>query len=538
VTPSAWIRARLSRGWKLWSIPPRWLQDSLPGIGLFFVLLLPYLTFPLLWDGRWYFNCMSNAAHAPFRFQNFLCFQHPSFLFMGIFAIPEHFFPGSLPWLHGIVLTWGFLSIVAFSAICQKLLPHAPPLTRILATLLYATQPVIVANATAFSPDIGITYSQVILLGFLLYDRTGWIIAAGILLTFTKETGILFYTLAILAHWIFLVRPRFRSTFAALRASWRRIPLLLLPQVLFVVYSASGIAFFEGNDTGSLLRKLTSFSLLEPRFLLTLKEIFLFQFTWLQTGVIAIAALVWLWQWGRGALRPPAQDTRLVWLLAALYAAGAYCLTRYLHVNNLRYFMAIFPIGLLLFAASAVHLLSRGNLANHLLMVALLLQTASLFYSADPLSRAMFGTFSFGERTMYPLGKVDGGIGRDQLVYNLQHLELATIQDAIFAHIRPTPETTISTHRDAWFGFNDGVDPATFRRTLAAGAVMPHYLAAGDIISLPHPPREVWYIEYPNFVNEHELSTLRERYDTAHVWEFRDGGYGIRVHQFRLKPQA
>jgi len=67
---------------------------------------------------------------------------------------------------------------------------------------------------------------------------------------------------------------------------------------------------------------------------------------------------------------------------------------------------------------------------------------------------------------------------------------------------------------------------------------MPHYLAAGDIISLPHPPREVWYIEYPNFVNEHELSTLRERYDTAHVWEFRDGGYGIRVHQFRLKPQA
>ena len=218
---------------KLWSIPPRWLQESLPGIGVFFALLLPYLTLPMLWDGRWYFNCMSNAAHAPFHFQNFLCFQHPSFLFIGIFAIPEHFFPGSLPWLHGIVLIWGSLSIIAFSAICQKLLPHAPPLTRILATLLYATQPVIVANATAFSPDIGITYSQVILLGFLLYDRTGWIIAAGILLTFTKETGILFYTLAILAHWIFLMRPHFGSTFAALRASWKRIFLLLLPRFLF-----------------------------------------------------------------------------------------------------------------------------------------------------------------------------------------------------------------------------------------------------------------------------------------------------------------
>ena len=523
---------------KQWSMPPRWLQESLPGIGVFFALLLPYLTLPMLWDGRWYFNCMSNAAHAPFHFQNFLCFQHPSFLFIGIFAIPEHFFPGSLPWLHGIVLIWGSLSIIAFSAICQKLLPHAPPLTRILAMLLYATQPVIVANATAFNPDIGITYSLVILLAFLLYDRIAWIIAAGILLTFTKETGILFYTLAILAHWIFLVRPHFRSTFAALRASWQRIPLLLLPQVLFIIYSVSGIAFFEGKDTGSLLRMLTSFSLLEPRFLLMLKEIFLFQFTWLQTGVIAIAAFVWFWKWDRGALPRPTQDTRLVWLLAALYGAGAYCLTRYLYVNNLRYFMALFPLGSLLFAASAVHLLSRRNLANHLLMVALLLQTVSLFYSADPLSRAMFGTFSFGERIMYPLGKVDGCIGRDQLVYNLQHLELSTIQDAIFEHIRPTRETTISTHGDAWFGFNDGVDPVTFRRTSAAGAVMPRYMAAADIISLPHPPQEVWYIEYPNFVNEHELSTLRERYDTAHVSEFRDGGYGIRVHQFRLKPQG
>jgi len=521
-----------------WSTLPRWLQESLPGVGLFFVLLLPYLTLPLLWDGRWYFYCMANAAHMPFRFQNFLCFQHPSFLFIGMFAIPERFFPGSLPWLHGIVLIWGCVSIIAFGAICQKLLPHAPGVTRVLATLLYATQPVIVANATAFNPDIGITYWLVILLAFMLYDRTGWIIAAGILLTFTKETGILSYTLAILAHWIFLMRPHFGSTFAALRAAWKRIFLLLLPHTLFVVYSVSGVAFFEGSNAGSLLRALTTFTLLDPHFLLTVEEIFLFQFTWLQTGVIAIAALVWLWKWDRGALPRPTQHTRLVWLLAALYAASAYCLTRYLHVNNLRYFMAIFPIGSLLFAASAVHLLSRRNLASHLLMLALLLQTVSIFYSVDPLSRKMFGTFSFGERIMYPLGKVDGGIGRDQLVYNLQHLELSAIQDAIFEHIRPTPTTTIATHRDAWFGFNDGVDPVTFHRTSAPGAVMPRYMAAADIVHLPDPPGEVWYIEYPNFVNEDDLGTMRERYNTADVREFRDGGYGIRVHQFLLKPKT
>ena len=67
---------------------------------------------------------------------------------------------------------------------------------------------------------------------------------------------------------------------------------------------------------------------------------------------------------------------------------------------------------------------------------------------------------------------------------------------------------------------------------------MPRYMAAADIVHLPDPPGEVWYIEYPNFVNEDDLGTMRERYNTADVREFRDGGYGIRVHQFLLKPKT
>jgi hypothetical protein len=516
---------------------PRWIVEAVPGIVLAAALLFPYLDYPLLWDGGWYYECLKTAMHSEFAFKNFLCFQHPTFLFIGIFTVPEYFLPNSVWAIHAVILAWHLLSVAAFSAICRKLLPHVRPLTRILATALFATQPVILANATALNPDTAVTYSFVILLALLMYGRHTLAIATGILMTFSKETGILFYMLATAGHWIFAVRPHHISTVRALRASWWRVPYLL-PAVLFVIYSASGIAFFEGHDSGDLVRTMTSFDLLHPRFHLMLKEIFVFQFTWIQTAIILVAGLLWLWRWDKGLHPHITQHTRLVWLFALLYAAGTYFITRYDHFNNVRYFMVIFPLGTALFAVSASSLFRHHRPREILLSFAILLQVTALFLSVDPISQRLFGTFPVGKLVMYPLGNFDGccAYGRDQLVYNFQHLKLIALQDNIFRHIRPAQGTIIGNHPLSWFGFNEGFDLATYRRDSGPSPVMPLYLNAHDLTTMQDPPESFWYIEYPHMADQAEqLLALQERFTQTETVMISEGGYTIPLHRYVLR---
>jgi hypothetical protein len=511
-----------------------WLAEALPALVLAAALLIPYLGYPLVWDNGWYYECLTNATHTAFEFKKLLCFQHPTFLFLGIFMVPEYLMPGSVWAVHAIMFAWFLLSVAAFGAICRKLLPNTRPWTRMLATALYATQPVLLANATGFNVDAGVTFTFVMVLALLLYEKHWQAILLGILMTFTKETGVLFYALAVGGHWVLTLRPQHVSTVHALRASWRRV-FHLVPPLLFVLYSMSNVAFFEGHDSEDLARIMTSFDLLHPRFHLMLKEIFLFQFTWFQTAVILAGAALWAWHWDHGNHRRMTPHARMVWLFAALYAIGTYFITRYDHFNNVRYFMIIFPLGTALFAVSVSYLLRREYWRGLLLGTALALQLIALFYSADPLSRRLFGTFSVGRLEMYPLGSFDAccAYGRDQLIYNFQHLKIVSMQDEILSHIRPQAGTVIGNHPLSWFGLNENADPVTYRRSLKPNAIKPLYLNANDLLALPNPPASFWYIAYPHMSDQaKQLSLLQSRYTMVEKTDVEKSGYVVPLYRF------
>jgi hypothetical protein len=515
---------------------PDWVTEAAPGLVLFVLLLAPYLTIPLIWDGRVYEMCTEAALKTGFAFKSMLCFGHPSFLYIRLFGVAEQLSPHSAVLMHLLTLAEGLVSIVAFAAVCRKLLPHGSRLTRVLTTLLYVTQPVILSNATTFTLDNGITHFFVILLALLLYGRHKWAAACGLLMIFTKETGVLFYFLAVTAHWLYLVRPSHAGMAGALRSSWKKLALLALPVALFALYRLEVKTLFDGRDAHSVVQILTSFNLTDPRFLAMMAEIFVFQFAWVQTAVILLAAALWLWKWDKGSLPHPNSQRRMVWFLVLVYAAGTYALTRYIPYNNLRYLMLAYPLGSLLFAVSCVALFRTRRLVNAALAVAVALQVVAVFSSVDPVSRAIFGTFDFGSWKMYPLGKIDNLSccmrGRDQIVYNFQHLKLATMQSRIFERIRPTPQTVISTHPEVSVGFNDGADKDDFRWSWKPDAIYPRYWAPVDIVRMPDPWREVWFIEYPNFDNAEQLALLKRSYVQVSREDIRDRGYVIPLYRF------
>ncbi len=516
--------------------------EVLPGLFLLFLLVAPYWFSLPVWDGQAFVECVRGAAHETFQWQNFLCYAHPTLFFVTLFAIPEYYFPGSVFLMHTLMFVLGAASVLAFSALCRLFFPTASRLFRSLCVMLFALQPVIVSNLIDYNFDSGVTIFFVILLALLLHGHEKWAVLVGIMMVFTKESGVMLYGLTLIGFWMFSVRTAHHFLPAALKAGLRRF-WLLLPLFLYgfhelLQHHLGNTLLHDDTAPGALLHAMLSIDLLHERFLTFLTEILLFQFTWFQTAITLCGLLLWFWQ--RDIGRKSTKHAASVGFIAFLYLTGIYSLTRYVPYNNVRYLMPLFPLGILLFSESALAIGRKGKVSVALLMVAVILSGVSMFRSVDPVSAELLGTFLFGSHQMYALGTKDDCclMGRDQLAYNLEYRKLFTLQDRAFQRIRPGSGTIIAFPPDAYRSHRDPIDPVTFRRTWSPTGFFPVYLLIDDIPMMDTPPKEFSFIDFPNLPDDAAKAAVEERYDIAISERISDGGYSIGLIRYVLKPET
>lgn len=385
-------------------------------------LILSYIDHIPLWDSFWYAEELYKAINtAPFDLGKLNLIGHLTIGYT-IFLWP---ILTLFPSFSSVILAnmaGGMLAIFYFQKLLKRIAPH-DLLIQVAGTILLTTNPLFLTNTINPSPDFYTVVFFIPFLHFLLEKRLWGILVMGTLISLSKETGFFMYCTSIAAYVIVCEK---RSIFSAQDLK-RHIPLLV-PVFTFV---ATGLLFtivfdsnlmidpavwkrYFGTAIGERLvngKKAISMNLL----LLT----FLLQFAWAHTLVILASACIGLWNAFRVRTFPVIP--REAFFLFLVLASSLITL-RIPDFSNPRYALLTAPLLLLL---SMRGLSSHfPHIAKKIIACAMIAATwISILHSVDPVSKALFGTFPYGSREMFSIGRRTAeccGNGRDQLLYNLE----------------------------------------------------------------------------------------------------------------------
>jgi hypothetical protein len=526
----------------------RWLKSrdpaqlALAGVVALFVLRgLFYLTFVPIWDAQLYAGCVEDATH-PFVLGHLNCFNHPSLGYLFFHALTRLLI-GARPAAYLLVnLGMGAAALVGFHRVLELICPLeglAPE--RLLTTALLSVHPVLMASAVHLNPDFGVAVFFIGFLWGLLEARAVLSSVLGVLLVMSKESGPVVFGAAVVWYvllWRTCPRNAGRRLSIHATAAVCVLPAAAVAAFLYWKLAHHQGSLFLGNTTSSLISLAVVFRL-SATIEAYLVGIGALSFMWIPTLVIIAAPTAWLLCGVIGPKRPAGPfSSNVVAFLSALLLTSTYALTRFETFVNVRYFLVLAPIILTLFYVASERLIAHGATRRVLLGVCCVLFLASNYRTIDPVSQAYFGTFSFGSHEVLDMTAPTGeccGNGRDQLVYNLEFTKLGDLQEAIFADLHPSDSTVFVAHTLADFHLltplgRDFKRTLSRRRLVFVGARTPE-----EIETATERPREIHYIEFPNFDNASALARLEKMYKVVGSKDYLERGYALRVHHMVLK---
>ncbi len=496
-----------------------------------FAVAVAYRGYVPMFDAVQYFECATTYP-AEGRFWGLMCQGHYSFVFMGLHALAQAVAPGS--YLAAMLVDAGLaaVAIAGVARLAAWVLPgdeHAAD--RAIATGVFAVHPLVTAHVVQMSPDLGILSCTPWILHALVTGRRWQAAAWGLAAALCKEPGLaLFAVFAMVwAIWSFVRAERGRRL-GALRAVWPlSIPIVAMAMLMWAKGRfASGSALWHGLDPKAIV--LQAFV---PRVTPVMRayaaEMLVLDFAWVPAiaGVVGmVVALV--------RRRKPAAEAVLIalWLAAALFT-----LTRFETFANPRYCLGFLPL-LLTAGLAASAPLPRLPRRVALVVFGVVL-AASNRRTIDPVSRAIFGTFRFGDHAMLRMTSITGeccGYGRDQLVYSPEFTRLAQLQDVAYGAERPGPDRRLASDtRASWYMIGP-LDRETRERraTAGPGAFTMDLLDADRVERGERPPLVLW-LAFPNFDQAADYRRMLAFYDQAAVRTYARSGYRLDVRELRLR---
>jgi hypothetical protein len=279
----------------------------------------------------------------------------------------------------------------------------------------------------------------------------------------------------------------------------------------------------------------------DKRFQVVFLEIFLFQFQWVST-LLLLAGLGSLLPYLRRLRRRTAmpEASRAILFLSLVFLCALYVLTRAIPYNNLRYFLSLSVLLIPLSFAAMRRLFPSPDILSGVMAGLAALSFVSLYRSGDPVSAALLGTMPFGQHALYRVKEAafDGccGFGRDQLVYNLEHVKFVELQEKALRMLNPTPDTIVVFDPPALFFLPESLDPKTHRLARLGAGIRPHYMVVDEVLALDPPPQYVYMIEYPYTDNSIMREKLLWKYAITDTEPVEIDGYTMPVSMAQLKP--
>jgi hypothetical protein len=160
--------------------------------------------------------------------------------------------------------------------------------------------------------------------------------------------------------------------------------------------------------------------------------------------------------------------------------------------------------------------------------------------SVDPISAAIYHTFPFGSHRMYSMTLITEeccGLGRDQLVYNLEFTEFHYILNDVLDNVLHDPDSVLAMHPLANWHVIDAVDRTTLDRSEpSAHTFTPRVVTLADVEKLAAKPDRIFYIELPTMDDASELEHWSATYRVSSPRVYSNKGFKLRVRELALKP--
>lgn len=511
-------------------------------LACYYALAIPHFRYVPLWDSMENLEEYLFLPRQHLSFDNLLLMHngHPALGYFWPFWIAQSFFPSNLLAVHVINVLIGSLAIIAFAQIARLVFSDAISTFEIaLITCAFAVQPVFVAYAINNSPDYGVLAYFLATLWLLYAGRLGWAAVTGVLLIFSKETGLIIYLMLLGFYLIGGIRDY----------RWKRTWPLAIPLFVFALYAfyqrSKGEALFPWTTKWLSNESLWQIYLPNPfkwDFRMAALGPFILEFQWIFAVVILLGLAVAL------ATQLPKRLSLTeikTWVrsplgsFVCLLLGCLYIVSRVVQWTNQRYFLVLYPLVLLAFFAALLQVNLRRKTRVIVLVASILLLLFCNFRTADPLSRKIAGVFRFGQFHMLSIATIrpdPGNLNRDELVYNLEHTHFSTLLDLAFAKIRPTEQTTIVMPADSWWVLAR-LDSQTFRRTESR---RPPFIKIGSespnkIAQSPNKPETLFVVAMPNLDNGKMMQQLAPFYEVKERHVFSDRGYELEVFEMTRK---
>jgi hypothetical protein len=517
-------------------------------LACYYAIVIPHFDYVPLWDSMEALEEYLFLPRAHLSLDNLLFMHngHPSLGYFWPFWIGQYLFPGQMLMIHIINLAIGSLALISFGKIAAATFQNLAGRWEIaLLTIAFAIHPIFVAYTLNFSCDFGLLAYFLATLWMLQSGRLGWAAWTGLCLIFSKEPGIALYLLLVVFY-----------LSGALRAyRWKELwplALSLLALGLFCAYQMSHHRpIFPWMHNWMSDRSLWGTYFPNPfkiDFRMACLGPFIFEFQWFFTLIILAGLLH-----GLLASRPrggPARGVRhrfgalqlpfrslLFLLIGCLYLSS-----RFVVFTNQRYFINLYPLVLLTFFAALLQLGLSRQIRTVTLIGCGVMLFACNFGTLDPLSKKIAGTFSIGRHQLLSIGTIRpdfGDLNRDEMVYNLEHLNLAYLLDMAFKKIQPTDQTVLVLPDDAWWTLNR-LDPVTRQRTesTAPSAIHPIRETPQGIVKSRDKPATLYYLALPYLRNPQALALLQPTYQVKESFTFTRNGYQLQVLEMTLRPTA
>jgi hypothetical protein len=233
----------------------------------------------------------------------------------------------------------------------------------------------------------------------------------------------------------------------------------------------------------------------------------------------------------------PGIDRSALAFIVVVLLADVWLLSRYVTYSNTRYYLPVFPLALIAAYAALVRLRVPAFGREALLMGVAILLAVSTVRTLDPVSRKIWGTFQFGDRSLLSINSILDeccGHARDQMAYNLEFTELASLQDMLYARLEPSDSTVLVLPRDGDWYTVGALDGVTHRRTLrSTGVVRPKVLTVRDTDTLE--AARAWYIELPFSVDSNATALIARRFELGERCTVTHGPYRLSAREMRLR---
>ena len=503
-----------------------------------------------MWDGFVYAAEINDAASVPFSFGALRLAGHASQAYAMVAIGVQRLAPGSTWPLFLLGLALLGIAVAGFVRLVSHVLPGRElALERALVTAAFVLQPTMLAAVVQPGLDLPLIPAFIWAAALLLERRYAWVIALGIVLAFSKETGLLLYG-ALIASYVVWQLIRTPGSLRERLVHGLRLAPLVTPAVIFGLYllyrsrsAPAGEAVVWNVGTAMINQSLLR-QLLVPRIDRYLASYigvaFILNFGWIATSTIGIAALAHgrrLWREGAGAAwrEGVRMTSTTTGLLIGLTICTGYLLTRFATYANSRYLLPLMALRDIAFVASLIALPVGIRARRGLLGVYALLLLISAVRTADPVSRTLYGTFAFGEHRMLRMTRITWeccGWGRDQLVYNLEFTTLESLLNSALETIRPGDSTLVVIPEATNWYVAERLDRVTSERTVSRGNVVAPLVVETDSAALYlGQKRRAVYIALPNASKSGTMAQLASAFDIGPERRYRNDGYWLSTYE-------